>query len=544
MNILPIVERELRVRARQGMMFWARFMFVVVALLVCLIQLSIGRLVGGANQSGESAFWVLVAIAFALSVSSCLLTADLISVERRENTLGLLAATRISANDILWGKLLSAGALMICGLLAILPIIALPLLLGGVKGNEVFQSSLVILNTLFLSLATGLFASVRHREWYQALRAALVGMLLLLLMPLTLEWFLFPRQTIGLLSPVAGLFAAGSANNWAFWVSIGIGQWLAWGLLLRTSRQLRLTIHNPDRIPIAKARQESAAHRISFRAGAIGDEPMSWLFRRQQGVRGVVWIAIGLMLLVQFLWLVLRFVGVTNTASYFWWPVSLAGSWISCSLLAWVASQFFFQARHSGGLEVLVTTPIASKDLIRHHWTYWKQLLRWPVGLFVLVMILQSLGRIPMAAYVESPVFLLMAALNSLRVLVSFAAIGWVGMWFGLRSRTQVLAVLKMVLWIEVFPQLFGMLVNLLLSVALSRIPIVRSMVVLEMLYSVLPSVVITGYLLGLLWWVRKSLLAQTRLAEVAELKVGENSNLIVKAMADGLCKLRHWTPA
>ena len=97
----------------------------------------------------------VIGVAFLLSCSACLVTADLISAERREGTLGLLFLTRIKRLDVLLGKLGSVGITSLCALVAFLPVLMIPVLAGGVTGGEAFRKGLALFGTLWFALAAG-----------------------------------------------------------------------------------------------------------------------------------------------------------------------------------------------------------------------------------------------------------------------------------------------------------------------------------------------------------------------------------------------------
>ena len=64
-------------------------------------------------------------------------TSDCLSEERREGTLGLLFLTDLNGWDIVAGKIAGRALRAVYNLLAVFPILALTLFLGGVTGEEV-----------------------------------------------------------------------------------------------------------------------------------------------------------------------------------------------------------------------------------------------------------------------------------------------------------------------------------------------------------------------------------------------------------------------
>src|SRR5439155_12457239 len=106
-------------------------------------------------------------------------TADCLSSEKREGTLGLLFLTDLKGYDVVLGKLFANSLNALYSIIAILPMLAIPLLLGGITLGEFGRTSLVALNSLFLSLSLGIFMSSVHKSGRKA--AALTFVVLLIL---------------------------------------------------------------------------------------------------------------------------------------------------------------------------------------------------------------------------------------------------------------------------------------------------------------------------------------------------------------------------
>src|SRR5690349_1405875 len=81
------------------------------------------------------------------------LVADSISRDRREGTLALLFLTRMRAADIVVAKGVVHGLRALTLWLAVLPVVTVPILLGGVNGTEAILSGLVNFSALCLALA-------------------------------------------------------------------------------------------------------------------------------------------------------------------------------------------------------------------------------------------------------------------------------------------------------------------------------------------------------------------------------------------------------
>src|SRR6266496_5015002 len=106
MTFLPIVERELRVRARLRSTY--RFRLVAAISAIALVGL---LLLGTDNFAGAGGYgaWVFRTLSW-LSFAYCLFegarhTADCLSAEKREGTLGLLFLTDLRPYDLVLGKI-------------------------------------------------------------------------------------------------------------------------------------------------------------------------------------------------------------------------------------------------------------------------------------------------------------------------------------------------------------------------------------------------------------------------------------------------------
>src|SRR6185503_229455 len=131
-------------------------------------------------QLSKNLFIAMGVLAFGFcALAGVFLTADCLSAEKREGTLGLLFLTDLKSHDIVLGKLAATSVHSLYGLLAIFPVMALPLLLGGVTGAEFGRVLLVLLTTLFLSLGLGLFMSTISRAARSAIGGTFLFMLLL-----------------------------------------------------------------------------------------------------------------------------------------------------------------------------------------------------------------------------------------------------------------------------------------------------------------------------------------------------------------------------
>src|ERR1700704_5086548 len=123
MTFLPIVERELRVAARRTSSYRTRTLAAfITCVVVCGILITAGRF-PTPMKMGQSLFKLLSSLAFVY----CLLegarnTADCLSEEKREGTLGLLFLTDLKVYDVVFGKLAGTSMNGLYGVVAVFPI--------------------------------------------------------------------------------------------------------------------------------------------------------------------------------------------------------------------------------------------------------------------------------------------------------------------------------------------------------------------------------------------------------------------------------------
>src|SRR5664279_4708229 len=164
MTFLPIVERELRVAARRPGTYWTRWFAALGMMLVWLLLVAANRRMPAAELSQFLfvSFGVL-ALGFCM-LAGIFLTADCLSEEKREGTLGLLFLTDLKGYDVVLGKLVATSLNGFYAVLAVVPVMALPLLLGGIEPGEFGRMAVVVVNTLFFSLALGMCVSALSRS--------------------------------------------------------------------------------------------------------------------------------------------------------------------------------------------------------------------------------------------------------------------------------------------------------------------------------------------------------------------------------------------
>src|SRR5688572_18830802 len=174
MRFLPVVARELGAIARRPSAYWIRSGAALAAFLamgwVALLSLRVPLI-----EQGRTLFQLLSLGGFAYClVAGIRGTSDALSEEKREGTLGLLFLTDLKGYDVVFGKFVSLSINSFYGIIAIVPALALAFLMGGTSTAQFVLMSACLLNTLFFSLAVGIFVSTFSQHERQAMGATLM----------------------------------------------------------------------------------------------------------------------------------------------------------------------------------------------------------------------------------------------------------------------------------------------------------------------------------------------------------------------------------
>lgn len=159
-NVSPLVLRELRAESRRSVNFWLRVLAAAV-MVVAFVGFAVSTEIEQ-SRWGPSLFEVLTrGLLFAIWIVVPLMTADCISSEKREGTLGLLFLTPLKIQDVLLGKAATHILRATTVVLAALPLVVLPLVLGGVSAEQLVTAIGILVNALLLGIAAGLYSSAK-----------------------------------------------------------------------------------------------------------------------------------------------------------------------------------------------------------------------------------------------------------------------------------------------------------------------------------------------------------------------------------------------
>lgn len=486
MTFLPIVERELRVAARRKGTYWSRLGASALAVFILAAVLGIAELGRGTfglgGQLGLVLFNLFSWLSFAfVCAAGVFLTADSLSEEKREGTLGLLFLTDLRGYDVVLGKLFSHALVAAYGLLAAFPVIGIAFLLGGVTGGEFWRLMLVLFNTLFFSLTTGVFVSSISRDPQRAMSgAAFLGGLFLIVLPL-IDWAMADwdgakfEAWFSLASAGYGLTEARSMALTNFWNGLMVVHVLAWVFLIAAS----LLAPRQWQEASAKSVEGSRSRGQRWRFGAplkraalrvqwLAENPVCWLAGRDLWMGRFLWLALagflvgaGMMGLGRVNDQVL--IGLGSGALQLF--RILLNLWV-----ATYATRFFVDAMRTGTIELLLATPLEPKQVIRGQWWAIRRTFAGPILIIVLLEIalgclqvsesIRSVMKNSPATLKSDPEFawnlyrnLAVSEACSIVVgLTSLIAVAWFGMWMGLISKKANQAVIKTIAFVQVLP--------------------------------------------------------------------------------------------
>lgn len=380
-------------------------------------------------------------------------TADCLSEEKREGTLGLLFLTDLRGYDVVVGKLLANSLAVFYCVLAVLPVLAIPLLMGGVEVAEFARLVIAIVNTLFLSLCAGMLASAAC----SSARASLSWTLMLLLIvsagsPLLgmCEWwlrhwqgsyrfgFLVPSPVFNFFAGVDDLYKRGmSAGYFASLISVHL---IAWLFLILASLIVRRTWQ--DKPASAEGMRRSgavkdilegdASARNEFRTRLLNQNAFYWLATkpRQRAMWSWTPLVIGVVAWGWGLWKIGE--DWLNPGMYATTAIILGV--IYKGMIGAEAARRMLEDRKIGAMELLLSTPLTVKEIVRGQRLALQRQFQFPLLAFLaigFVLMLAGAGHHDIG--VEDRKYWIATGL--LAAIVFFAdivALFWTGMWQGL----------------------------------------------------------------------------------------------------------------
>ena len=336
MTVLPVIERELRAEARNSYHHWLRLTSATAVLIY--FYLLVRDYAGPAAWLGRRLFQALAESSVLITlVVTPLLTADCLSREKREGTLGLLFLTPLTSLEIVVGKSLVHLLRAMTVLVALAPFFAVPMLLGGVPLGLVLAAFLANLAAALVGLGAGLVASARNSEWARAVVWAevLTGSVVSLLSAVGLASFVVSRAFGGAILLVCGALI-GSAL-------------VIYDASTRLKGNWQRELIEPPQPRWTRNFADSQFWRSVFRwntARTMDRNPIAWLQEYSWTARLTKWG-----------WLILAIVGEV------FGPQNVM--WVLIGAIAFASAASFRRELEVGSLELLLVTPLSEWQLIK-----------------------------------------------------------------------------------------------------------------------------------------------------------------------------------
>jgi ABC-type transport system involved in multi-copper enzyme maturation permease subunit len=436
MIVLPIAARELLVASRRRVTYWGRVCAALAAsgLALWIVAISSSALLPA--QVGARVFQTLSQVLFfACLLAGVFLTADCLSGEKREGTLGLLFLTDLKGHDVVLGKLLASSLNTLYGLVAILPMLALPLVMGGITPGQFWRMMAALVNALFVSLSAGMcLSAVSRREQPAMIGTAAVVLGLSFVLPLA-------GGVIRLASPFTAFnLALKGAGGSTVYLSALVGAHLVgWTLLALASflvpRFWQETGETRADASKVRSLRESTLAPPPGRGRELEVNAVAWLAnRRADGFW--MWTSLAVVFLV-------CLVPFTQGAKAKIQPDWAIGAMIALQFtvkfwVAWEAARRLHEGRRLGTLELLAGTPLSVTELVLGQLISLKRQFTKPVLVVLALDVVLTLVSLPGLLRVGwSADFVLFLIAVVLMFLIDVYALAWVGLWMGLKSKTS-----------------------------------------------------------------------------------------------------------
>lgn len=442
--------------ARRRGTYWVRCLVPLALLVIAVwIFLTMGR--QSQREVGMMIFYMLTGGLTLYALTAGLRsTADCLSEEKRDGTLGLLFLTDLRGYDVVAGKLLANSLSMFYAVLAVLPILGIPLLMGGVAGAEFGRMALALINTLFFSLSAGMLASALCRNARVAVSTALALILLVtagipalgLLEAKLRNWqgsfqfaFLVPSPVFTYVTGIDGNFTR-ALGKFFYW-SLGTVHVISWMFLLLASRIVR---HQWQDKPATPRGQQwrgwrrglldgSETIRAQFRRHCLDRNAFYWLATRPRSRAWWNWTPL-----------------ILAALGWIWGYSKLRGDWLHPGVYGFTAfflaviykamigseaGRRLLEDRKIGSLELLLSTPLSVRDILRGQQLSLLRQFGPPIAVMLvadLVMLGIGLRHSEMGS--EAGVYWLLTGIGGLIMFgTDVIALYWMGMWLGLSSK-------------------------------------------------------------------------------------------------------------
>lgn len=456
MKILPIAERELRVASRRAGTYWLRFFVVAVLMAISAWAYMItGRL--QPQMVGKTVFYTLTGgVMFYVIFAGLRSTSDCLSEEKRDGTLGLLFLTDLRGYDVVVGKLLANSLAVFYCVLAVLPVLAVPLLMGGVAVAEFARLAGVIVNTLFFSLCAGMLASALSKSP----RVAISWTLLLILLVIAggpglglieywlRDWegnyeygFLATSPVFSYFSGVDEFYKRGFGT--AYVVSLISVHGVAWLFLVLSSLIVRRSWQDKPatvkRLKWSGALRDvlegDADVRHDFRTTLLNQNAFYWLATKPRQKAQWTWTPLAIAV-VAWVW------GILEAGGQWFNPGMYATTVIAIAvtlkaMIGAEAGRRLLEDRKVGALELILSTPLTVKEIVRGQRLAIQRQFNLPILTLLIiafVLLLAGAAHHDMGGQ-DRRYWIWTGVAGSIVFLADIAALFWMGMWHGLSAK-------------------------------------------------------------------------------------------------------------
>jgi ABC-type multidrug transport system permease subunit len=442
-----VVQRELRAAARRSGSYWVRVGAGAFAALA-LMQAT------GNVRNGRQLFFTAVVLAFIFCLfEGARRAAGSVATEKTEGTLELLFLTPLTGPELLRGKFAAIAISAFQMALAAVPILAASLLLGGISAGEFLRALIALAHTLALVIAIGIRWSVKAKDG----QAALTGILIFL--GFTTGFFAGFAYSIPLLraiNPMTPLVSISDAvygqAPLGFWISVALWQTFTWYSLRTLGDRLKATVQTVQEETFRayppvhieewpKDVRHLVPARITDTPRWFAANPIEWFTLRDMGMHSSRWGVLIVSIFLGVLGILIPPLGyvvaaIAIVALVFTLSVTAAGS--------------MARLKESGALELILTTPLGKRAILKGHHRGLRKLFFWPfvVWTAVIVSLFFRSEMDPEGAFYISGF-----------IVVSIWLLAWMTPWFAaaaaLRSKTPARAIGWTVFFVLVFPRIF-----------------------------------------------------------------------------------------
>jgi hypothetical protein len=361
----------------------------------------------------------------------------------------------------------ATSANAVYGLISALPLLALPLVMGGVTGGEFGRVSLVLLATLGFSLSAGIFVSAGSRETLPAMGGTLLIVLLSTcilpcvddLVELTLGRHLpaillrfnpFHAYTAAADSHYRyGLGAAEYWSSMAAIVATGVTFLVSAAVILpRVWREGRPATGGEKRdAALERTRFGRPAQRAAWRKRMLAVNPFYWAAARDHLAKALCRVLFGA-LMALWLSMFLCVLWVPAPGKQEAWGAMMLITYglhvVFKYMVAMEASRRLLEDRLNGTMELLLSTPLKPAQFLSgQRRALWWQFGEGLVALLALngAIIWLMYGLNPMG-WQEVRVAFLIGIGGTAMLVLDFFTLGWVGMWAAMHARNHQRAIL------------------------------------------------------------------------------------------------------